>query len=89
MKSKPGANDPTELVVSDLDDVFLPRPDDLLVSLVESRPALDKLLGSLSNLFKDTFTVGNALGAGLKAAYLLIVSRVFSSFLFPSSRCRR
>ncbi|KAL7410818.1 Sec23/Sec24 trunk domain-containing protein [Mrakia frigida] len=68
----PGANDPTELVVSDLDDVFLPRPDDLLVSLVESRPALDKLLGSLSNLFKDTFTVGNALGAGLKAAYLLI-----------------
>ncbi|CAG8564193.1 267_t:CDS:10 [Paraglomus occultum] len=60
------------LVVSDLDDVFLPQPDDLLVNLFEAREALESLLGRLGDMFKDTQVVGNALGPALLAAYKLI-----------------
>jgi hypothetical protein len=34
------------LVVSDIDDVFLPKPTDLLVNLAESRASLEALFGS-------------------------------------------
>lgn len=39
------------MVVSDLDDVFLPRPNDLLVNLKESRRALEMLLGRVNEMF--------------------------------------
>ena len=61
------------LVVSDLDDVFLPQPDDLLVNLTESRAVVESLLRSLGDMFKDTQTVGNALGSALLAGFKLIV----------------
>lgn len=60
------------LVVSDLTDVFLPKPVDLLVNLTESRPAIENLLGKLSDMFQETHVVGNALGSALQAAHELI-----------------
>lgn len=62
------------LVVSDLDDVYLPKPSDLLVSLTESRAAIEALLGRLSEMFQESHTVGSALGPALQAGFKLIVS---------------
>ncbi|XAO24239.1 protein transporter SEC24 [Cryptococcus bacillisporus CA1280] len=67
-----GATEGSMLVVPDLTDVFLPQPVDLLVNLTESRPAIESLLGKLSDMFQDSHTVGCALGSGLQAAHQLI-----------------
>ncbi|EPQ25914.1 uncharacterized protein PFL1_06588 [Pseudozyma flocculosa PF-1] len=64
--------EPEMLVVSDLDDVFLPKPNDLLVNLTECRAGVEALLGRLGDMFKDAPVNGSALGAGLQAAYKLI-----------------
>jgi len=63
------------LVVGDLDDVFLPKPNDILVNLVEAKAGVENLLSRLNDMFHDTHNTGNALGAGLQAAFKLIVSR--------------
>ncbi|KAF8644917.1 hypothetical protein AX16_008199 [Volvariella volvacea WC 439] len=68
----PGATDPTMLVVSDIDDVFLPKPTDLLVNLAEARAALENLLGRVNDMFQDNTIVGSAMGPGLQAAFKLI-----------------
>lgn len=62
------------LVVSDIDDVFLPKPTDLLVNLQEARPALESLLGRLSDMFQDNHTIGSALGPALQAGFQLMAS---------------
>lgn len=62
------------LVVGDLEDVFLPKPSDILVNLVEAKAAIESLLTRLGEMFKDTHDVGNGLGAALQAAFKLIVS---------------
>ena len=67
-----GATEASMLVVSDLSDVFLPKPVDLLVNLEEARPAIESLLGRLSDMFQDSFVVGNALGSAMQAALQLI-----------------
>lgn len=65
-----GATEGSMLVVSDLSDVFLPKPVDLLVNLDESRAAIDSFLTRLPDMFEAT--VGNALGSALQAAHQLI-----------------
>lgn len=67
-----GATEAEMLVVSDLDDVFLPKPNDILINLSECRAGVDALLGRLGEMFKDNTNTGSALGAGLQAAYKLI-----------------
>ena len=62
------------LVVSDVDDIFLPKPTDLLVNLAESRAQLEALLGRLSDMFQDNHTIGSALGPALQAGFQLMVS---------------
>ncbi|GAA6063672.1 hypothetical protein JCM10212_000408 [Sporobolomyces blumeae] len=64
--------DPEMLVVGDLDDVFLPKPTDILVNLVEAKASIENLLSRLNDMFHDTHNTGNALGAGLQAAFKLI-----------------
>lgn len=61
------------LVVSDVDDVFLPKPTDLLVNLAEARASLEALLGRLGDMFKDNSTIGSALGPALQAGFQLMV----------------
>ena len=46
-------NAPQMMVVSDLNDVFLPIPEDLLVNLAESQSMVNQLLESLPEMFKD------------------------------------
>ncbi|KAG0272408.1 COPII subunit [Linnemannia exigua] len=64
--------EPKMLVVSDLEDPFLPQPEDLLCNLSECRPTLEALLNRLNEMFKDTQNVGNALGPALQSAYKLV-----------------
>ena len=66
------------LVVSDLDDVFLPKPADILVNLTEARASIESLLGRLSDMFKESHTVGSAMGPALQAGFKLIVRSSFS-----------
>ncbi|CDR47063.1 hypothetical protein NBRC10512_007441 [Rhodotorula toruloides] len=67
-----GSTEPSMLVVGDLDDVFLPKPSDILVNLVEAKAGIENLLTRLNDMFVETHNTGNALGAGLQAAYKLI-----------------
>jgi len=60
------------LVVSDIDDVFLPKPTDILVNLNESRSTLESLLGRLGDMFQDNHTIGSALGPALQAGFQLM-----------------
>ncbi|CDO68670.1 hypothetical protein BN946_scf184790.g19 [Trametes cinnabarina] len=66
------AAEPSMLVMSDIDDVFLPKPTDLLVNLTESRPAIENLLSRLNEMFQDNHTIGSALGPALQAAFKLM-----------------
>ncbi|KAE8260955.1 hypothetical protein A4X13_0g43 [Tilletia indica] len=68
----PGNTDAEMLVVSDLDDVFLPKPNDLLVNLAEARAGIESLLGRFADMFKETAVVGSAMGSALQAAFKMI-----------------
>ncbi|KAF8609164.1 protein transporter SEC24 [Ceratobasidium sp. AG-I] len=68
----PGSEEVTLLVVSDLEDVFLPKPTDLLINLTEARAGLASLLGRLNDMFQEAHALGSALGPALQAAYKLI-----------------
>ena len=65
------------LVVSDLDDVYLPKPNDILVNLSESRASIEALLGRLGEMFQDSHSVGSALGPAMQAGFKLIVCTMF------------
>lgn len=78
----PGSTESSMLVVSDLDDVFLPKPTDLLLNLTECREGIEALLGRLSDMFQDSHTIGSALGPAMQGGYKLIVSWI--SFYFKN-----
>lgn len=61
------------MVVADLDDIFLPLPDDLLVNLSDSRNVVDAFLDSLPSMFQDNANMESAFGPALKASYMVMV----------------
>ncbi|KAL3680064.1 hypothetical protein R1sor_023020 [Riccia sorocarpa] len=63
---------PQMMVVAELDDPFLPMPDDLLVNLSESRAVVEALLDSLPAMFQNNLNVESALGPALKAAFMVM-----------------
>ncbi|KDQ58689.1 hypothetical protein JAAARDRAFT_176744 [Jaapia argillacea MUCL 33604] len=68
----PGSSESSMLVVSDTDDVFLPKPTDLCVNLAESRASLEALLGRINDMFKENHIIGSALGPALQAGFKLM-----------------
>ncbi|KAK7679919.1 COPII subunit [Cerrena zonata] len=62
------------LIVSDIDEPFLPSPEGLLVNLDENRPAIEKLLIDFPTFFEGTANVNFALGPALKAGHKMISS---------------
>jgi protein transport protein SEC24 len=56
------------MVVTELEEPFLPLPDDLLVNLGESRAVLDALLDSLPATFASTSVVDSATGPALQVS---------------------
>lgn len=69
---KPGLTQPQMLVVTELDDPFVPAPDDLLVNLKDARGVVDALLDSLPTNFTSNQGVDSAMGPALQAAYLVM-----------------
>ncbi|GFR98794.1 SEC24 family, member A [Elysia marginata] len=67
-----GLSQPQMLVVPDLEDPFLPCPDNLLVYLHESKELVIELLNQLPTLFEGNHETGSALGAALQAAHKLM-----------------
>ena len=61
---------PQMLVVSDLEDLFLPLPDDILVPLAESEAAIVNLLDSLPSIFGDTKVNESCLGSAVRGAFM-------------------
>ncbi|KAK7738616.1 COPII subunit [Diatrype stigma] len=60
------------LVVSDLDEPFLPVPQDLLVPLTESRNSIEHFLTKLPDMFQNNQNNGSCMGSALKAGHKLI-----------------
>ncbi|KAJ8657095.1 hypothetical protein O0I10_007175 [Lichtheimia ornata] len=68
----PELSEPQMLVVSDLEDVFLPQPTHLLANLTKSKELIQGFLEKLPDMFKDTANVNNALGSALQAAFKIV-----------------
>ncbi|KAI9081028.1 hypothetical protein K1719_037008 [Acacia pycnantha] len=69
---KSSLTQPQMLVVSDLDDIFVPLPDDLLVNLSESRSVVETFLDSLPSMFQNNANIESAFGPALKAAFMVM-----------------
>ncbi|KAM8939765.1 protein transport protein Sec24B [Pelodytes ibericus] len=67
-----GLSQPQMLIVSDVDDIFLPTPDGLLVNLHESKELIKDLLTALPNMFNNTRETHSALGPALQGAFKLM-----------------
>lgn len=65
-------NDAKMLVVSDLDEPFLPTPEDLLVNLTECRANIEAFLEKLQGMFANTQSNSSAMGSALRAGHKLI-----------------
>jgi protein transport protein SEC24 len=63
---------PQMFVVSDLQDLFLPLADDLLVNLSENEDMVLNLLDALPQMFGETQTNESCLGSAIKGAHLLM-----------------
>lgn len=73
------------LVVSDVDEPFLPSPDGLLVNLEENRPAIEALLLGFPGYFDGTANTGFALGPALRAGHKLVLSVGGKLIVFSAS----
>lgn len=74
------------MVVAEVDDPFLPLPDDMLVNLKESRDVVDALLDNLPSTFANTQIVESAMGSALQVRhkrvnFLKIGSRLVAFFI--------
>lgn len=68
---KPGpAAAPQMMVVAELDDVFCPAPEDLVVNLSECRECVDAVLDLIPRAFAETTQVESCMGPALQAAYM-------------------
>ncbi|XP_031841096.1 protein transport protein Sec24AB isoform X2 [Nomia melanderi] len=63
---------PQEMIMLDIDDVFLPCPENLIVNLKEREELVRDLLAQLPTKFQGTHDTNSALGAALQAAYKLM-----------------
>jgi protein transport protein SEC24 len=63
---------PQMMVVPEIDETFIPMPDDLLCNLAERKDNARSLLDKLPEMFASTQATEVALGPALKAAYQLI-----------------
>lgn len=69
-----GLTRPKEMTVLDIDDVFLPSPESLLVNLGERRELVRELLTVLPQRYSAPAAPACALGAALQAAYKLVAA---------------
>ena len=63
---------PRMMVYTDIDDLELPLPDNLMINLNENRENIQLFLQSLPNMFSDIYETDSALGTALNAAFQLL-----------------
>lgn len=69
----PDLSAPQMMVVSDLNELFVPLPDHLLVNAKESRGVIETFLDNLPEMFSKNPVVGaSCLGPALKAAFTVM-----------------
>ena len=73
------------MVVSDLTDVILPQPEDLLVNLKESREIVDALLDSLPNMYVRSDIANSCTGPALGVAKRILEHCGGKLLLFQST----
>lgn len=71
-KDSEESSEPQMLVVSDLDEPFLPVPQELLAPLSESRNNIENFLVSLQSMFQTNQNSGSCMGSALRAGHKLI-----------------
>ena len=59
-------------VVSEIEEPFVPQPDDLLVNLHDSRAVIETFLDNLPSVFSTNLSADSALGPALQAAFMII-----------------
>ncbi|XP_075232857.1 protein transport protein Sec24AB isoform X2 [Lycorma delicatula] len=67
-----GLSQPHQMVVVDIEDMFLPCPENLLVNLSECHDLIKDLLVQLPKQYAESYNTESALGAALQAAYKLL-----------------
>ncbi|XP_021096678.1 protein transport protein Sec24A isoform X3 [Heterocephalus glaber] len=67
-----GLSQPQMLIISDIDDIFIPMPENLLVNLNESKELVQSLLKTLPQMFTKSLETQSALGPALQAAFKLM-----------------
>ncbi|XP_062902357.1 protein transport protein Sec24B-like isoform X4 [Mobula hypostoma] len=67
-----GLAQPQMLIVSEIEDIFIPTPDSLLVNLHENGELVKDLLKVLPTIFTSTRETHSALGPALQAAFKLM-----------------
>ena len=73
-----GSSNAQMMVVSDLNQLFVPSPEDLLTNLSDCKVAVDSFLDNLPTMFADNHSGvssgggGSCLGPALKAAYTVM-----------------
>lgn len=77
---------PQMIVVPEVDETFLPLPDELLVNLHERRDNIVSLLEKLPAMFAGSQATEVALGPALKAAYAMAQHMGGKIVLFNSTR---
>merc|ERR1719322_264742 len=82
-----GSSQPTQLVVGDIDDVFLPSPSDLLPNLNSCKEQISNMLTDLPELFNGSPETDSCLGAALQAAYKMIYNTGGRITVVQSSLC--
>ncbi|KAI9772025.1 MAG: COPII subunit [Geoglossum simile] len=71
-RDETGQSDTSMLVVSDLEEPFLPVPGELLVPLVDCRENIEVFLGKLQEMFQNTQNPASCMGSALRAGHKLI-----------------
>ncbi|XP_072486016.1 protein transport protein Sec24A [Notamacropus eugenii] len=67
-----GLSQPQMLIVSDIEDVFIPMPENLLVNLNENKELIQDLLKTLPQMFTKSLETQSALGPALQSAFKLM-----------------
>nr|NVI78008.1 Sec24AB ortholog [Cucujiformia] len=67
-----GLSQPHEMTVLDIEDIFLPSPDNLLVNLKDRSELIKDLLNQLPTRYNNTYDNNSALGAALQAAHRMM-----------------
>ncbi|XP_013421986.1 protein transport protein Sec24A [Lingula anatina] len=69
-----GLSAPQLLVVSDIEDVFLPMPDGLLTNLRDCKDLVKDLLSQLPKMFEGNKETNSALGAAMQAGLKMMTA---------------